>query len=548
MREALVELRDVFRVHRTGQGDAAALQGAELDVLRGEVLCVLGPSGAGKSTLLRVIAGIETPSAGTVRVLGTDIGRKTERARARFRHRQLGLLTQSSEGLLPSKLTVLQTVSLPLALRGYVREDRRRRANELLEAVDLAGRGTALLAELSGGERQRVALGAAVAHRPALLLADEPTGELDQESAATIRQLITDLARASGMTVLIASHDQATAQSADRAVTIAGGRIAEERQGEDTTLVIDRGGWLRIPPTHRHTSALGSRAYGQLVAGNFVIRPASADPKLEVDVPVLPGEILGTPGRPDRDWAAAHVEIHSVRRAYGNGAQRRVALGGMSHSFGRQQLTVVAGRSGSGKTTLLRLIAGLDRPDAGEVLIDAQSLTGQDREELARLRRRRIGYMPQEPGTVDFLSARENVVLGLRLRSVEPAGAARTATKLLTALGLAERADQRVHRLSAGEVQRVALARAMATARGLLILDEPTSRLDEHSAELVARLIGRAASSGQTVICATHDPRLCEQADEVLDLPVQGAPVKPDVPRVGDSGRGDQNDRLSHRG
>jgi ABC-type lipoprotein export system ATPase subunit len=223
----------------------------------------------------------------------------------------------------------------------------------------------------------------------------------------------------------------------------------------------------------------------------------------------------------------AAVEIRSLERAYGRGSQKRLVLSEMTHSFGGGRLTVVAGRSGSGKTTLLRLIAGLDHPDAGEVVIDRQPLTGWDREQLATLRRRRIGYMPQEPATVEFLSARENVVLAMQLRGVEPETAAQTATALLVDLGLEERAEQRVGRLSAGEVQRVALARAMAAARGLLILDEPTSRLDEASADLVTGLIRQAARNGQTVICASHDPRLTDQADEVLAVPAGRGGAKP---------------------
>lgn len=520
MSDAVVELRDVFRVHRTGQGDAAALQGAELDLRRGEVLCLLGPSGAGKSTLLRVVAGIETPSAGTVRVLGTDIGRQPERARARFRHRYLGLLAQSSEGSLSSTLTVAQAVALPLALRGLARGDRGRRAAELLEAVALTRRGHAQLTELSGGERQRVALAGAIAHRPALLLADEPTGELDQKSAAMIRQLITGLARASGMTVLIASHDPAMASTADRSVTIAGGRIAEERRGEHTMLVVNRGGWLRLPHAPGQRSELPRRARGRLAGGDFVIEPTAEDPIRDVFL----GERAAPPnGVPGGAWRPAQVEVRALQHGYGHGSQRRVVLHGMSHRFARQRLTVVVGSSGSGKSTLLRLIAGLDLPDAGEVLIDTQPLTGRDREQLAALRRERIGYMPQEPTTVDFLSAGDNVVLGLELRGVSPSPAAQAANTLLAAVGMADRVNQRVHRLSAGEVQRVALARAMATAQGLLILDEPTSRLDENSADLVASLITQAARGGQTVICATHDPRLTEQADERLDLPMHEA-------------------------
>ena len=512
MTDALVQLRDVFRVHRTGQGDAAALQGVELDVLAGEVLCVLGPSGAGKSTLLRVIAGVETPSAGTVRVLGTDIGRQPARARASFRHHNLGLLTQALDASAPSALSVMQAVELPLALRRHARRDRRKRATELLDAAGLAGRGRARLIELSGGERQRVGLCAAIAHRPRLLLADEPTGELDAEGARVICRLITELARSRGITVVVASHDPAMAESADRAVTIAGGRIAEERDEERSALIVSRGGWLRLPSGQRQQSTIRTRARSQLVGGKLVIEPASEE--LERAVPSF------TPGRPgpEADVVPARVEIRSLGRAYGRGTRRRSVLDDMTHSFGRQELTVVAGRSGTGKTTLLRLIAGLDRPDAGDVIIDEHSLGGRDREQLAGLRRQRIGYMPQEPATVEFLSARENVALALDLRGVDRRVAAERTTALLAALDLGERADQRVHRLSAGEVQRVALARAMAAARGLLIIDEPTSRLDEANAELVARLLRQAAHGGQTVICATHDRRIIEQADASLTL------------------------------
>ena len=509
MRTSLVELRDVFRVHRTGQGDAGALQGAELDVVEGEVLCVLGPSGAGKSTLLRVIAGIETPSAGMVRVLGTDIGRKSARARARFRHRQLGLLAQTLEASVPSALSVSQAVELPLALRGHARPDRRRRAAELLEAVGLQDLGSARLAELSGGERQRVALCAAIAHRPRLLLADEPTGELDGEGARAVARLIGELARSGGMTVVIASHDQAIAESADRAVTIVGGRIAEEHDGKRDALVVSRGGWLRIPPRQRLQSAIGTRARTQLVGGELVIEPVGGGHDL------APAQSMPTPST---FGDAARVEVRSLVRSFGRGSHRRLVLKDMTHAFDCQRLTAVAGRSGTGKTTLLRLIAGLDQPDAGEVLIDEQLLTGRGREQLAALRRQRIGYMSQEPVTVEFLSARENVALALELRGVDPDAATQRAMALLTSLGLSERADQRVHRLSAGEVQRVALARAMAAARGLLIIDEPTSRLDEASAELVAVLLRQAAQEGQTVICATHDSRLLERADASLSL------------------------------
>ena len=216
MNEAVVELRDVFCVHRTNEGDAAALAGANLELGRGEVLCVLGPSGAGKSTLLRVVAGIQPPSAGIVRVLGGDIGRMPARSRSRLRHEMVGFLGQHTETALSPDLPMRDAVGLPLALRGTPRRERRARVDELLEAAALADRADAVPRELSGGERQRFALCAALAHRPALLLADEPTGELDDASADAVRTLIIELARGNGMSVILVTHDPATAEVADR--------------------------------------------------------------------------------------------------------------------------------------------------------------------------------------------------------------------------------------------------------------------------------------------------------------------------------------------
>ena len=139
MSEPVVELRDVFCVHRTNEGDAAALAGTNLELARGEVLSVLGPSGAGKSTLLRVVAGLQPPSAGVVRVLGRDIGRMPARARARLRHELVGFLGQHTESALSPDLRMRDAVGLPLALRGVPRRERRMRVDELLEAAG-AGR------------------------------------------------------------------------------------------------------------------------------------------------------------------------------------------------------------------------------------------------------------------------------------------------------------------------------------------------------------------------------------------------------------------------
>ena len=208
-----------------------------------------------------------------------------------------------------------------------------------------------------------------------------------------------------------------------------------------------------------------------------------------------------------------------MARTYGRGLTRRDVLGGLTHDFAPGRLTAITGRSGAGKTTLLKLVAGLDRPSSGQVTLDGQPLGDRDGEQLASLRRERIGYLSQEPAPIGFLSAEENAVLVLRIRGWDADAAAERAASALTRASLADRARQRVHRLSAGEAQRLALARALASARGLLIVDEPTSRQDERNARAVAALLAAAAhEEGQTVICATHDPAVISQADHVVVL------------------------------
>jgi len=520
MSESIVQLRDVFCVHRTNEGDAAALQGTNLELGRGEVLSVLGPSGAGKSTLLRVAAGIQQPSAGVVRVLGRDIGRLPARSRSRLRHELMGFLGQHTGAALSPDLRMRDAVALPLALRGIRRRERRKRTDELLEATALTGRADALPGQLSGGERQRFALCAALAHRPALLFADEPTGELDDASADSVRALIVELARANGTSVILVTHDPATAQLADRTLRIRDGRIVGDRRGLEEALVID-GGWLRLPPDLLTQAGIGRRARVQPAPdGVIVTRAASDSDPTSPASPASPAAPAAAkaPSPPER-WAPVQVELCSVARSYTRGPTRSHVLGSLTHEFAPGLVTAVTGRSGVGKTTLLKLVAGLDRASSGQVMLDGYRLGDLDDEQLARLRRERIGYLSQEPAPVEFLSAEENTALILRIRGWDMDAAADRAATALTRAGLAERARQRAGRLSAGEAQRLALARALASARGLLIVDEPTSRQDETNARAVAALLAAAAHhEGQTVICATHDPAVIGQADHVIAL------------------------------
>jgi len=195
------------------------------------------------------------------------------------------------------------------------------------------------------------------------------------------------------------------------------------------------------------------------------------------------------------------------------------AVTDVSLGVARGEFLTLLGPSGSGKTTLLHILAGLRDPSAGSVRVLGSDLAELGREERAALRRDPIAFIPQDPALTPFLSARENVEVALALRDLSPDEAHQRALDALAEVGLAERAEQRVARLSAGERQRVAIARALAAEAKLLLADEPTARLDEANALAVGALFGRyARERGAAVVCATHDPLIVAEADDVLAL------------------------------
>ena len=497
-----VLVKDVFRVHSTAEGEAAALQGLSLEVQPEELLVVYGPSGSGKTSLLRLLAGLDKPSSGLVRVFGAEVARLTARALDRYRAQTIGYLDQHYWRILSPELSIRELVGLRLALGAASPRAWRRRADELLDAVGLHGRGDARPAELSGGEQQRVALCMAVAHRPRLLLADEPTGELDLRSAGPVYPLVRELARSIQCSAVVVTHDPRWNHVGDRTVHIRDGRVSEERRGRvDPLLVVDEQGWVRLPEELRARAGIGDRAAAHLSGRELVLR-GFATPT-EAGRP-SPRERSHEPG-------AVVAALSGVRKSY----PRSLVLDGVDAAFRRRTLHVVTGRSGSGKTTLLRLLIGLEDPDEGSVALDGTNLGALDRAERARMRRLRVGYVSQQAILVAQLTARENVELGVALRGRERD----TAAGALEAVGLTRRADHRLARLSAGEMARVAIARAIATKPTVLVLDEPTARLDEANARLVAGLLRHLAHElSAAVVCSTHDPAVIEYADDELPL------------------------------
>lgn len=221
--ENIIELKNLRKVYRIGEEKVVALDDVSLDIKKGEFLCLLGTSGSGKSTLLNLMAGLEKPTRGTIRIKGQAIEKMSEKKLARFRQDHLGFVFQSYN-LLPM-LTALENVSMPLIFKGVPKAKRERMAREMLKAVGLATHEKHKPSQMSGGQQQRVGIARAFVAMPEIVFADEPTGNLDSKTTREIMELITRLARENNQTLVIVTHDLQIASYADRIVHILDGNI-----------------------------------------------------------------------------------------------------------------------------------------------------------------------------------------------------------------------------------------------------------------------------------------------------------------------------------
>lgn len=265
---ALIVCDRLVRIYAAEGIEVQALQGLDLVVSAGELTALVGASGSGKSTLMNILAGLDTPTAGSVRVAGHDLASMSSRQRLAYRRSVVGFIWQQTARNLLPYLTAAQNIELPLRLAGARRPARRRRAGELLDLLGVAHCAGRRPDQMSGGEQQRVAIGVALANSPAVLLADEPTGELDSATAASVFGALQTANTELGVTVLVVTHDPAVSSMVRRVIAIRDGRTSTETLRHDRAdgsgpghaveyAVLDRAGRLQLP--REMTEALGMR-------------------------------------------------------------------------------------------------------------------------------------------------------------------------------------------------------------------------------------------------------------------------------------------------
>jgi ABC-type lipoprotein export system ATPase subunit len=503
---SIVEVRDVFVAYAGAAGSVMALRGADLTLAAGERLLVQGPNGSGKSTLLRVLTGEQPVGAGTVVVSGTALHELAAGQRRKWRARSVGFIDQfAGRGLLP-ELSVLQNVALQLRLMGVAKAEAEQRARVACARLEVDRLLDRPVLQLSGGEAQRVAACAAVAHGPQLLLADEPTGELDEQSAREVYALLARVA-ADGTGIILVSHDPRAVISTDRAVRIRDGRAAEQwRPGSAVVEQLpDSRGWVRVPrerlpgldpvpPLEAHRTDAG-----------LLLVPRA----LTKVVPDLPVRSLPAPERPADEVLARATGLTA---GYGD----RTVIDGIDLTLRTRTWTAVTGPSGAGKSTLIAVLAGLLPARGGALSVGGTRWDGQSRDARAEHRRRWVSMLPQRPVMLEALTVRENLQLTAGLRGSP--GEQPAVEELADRLALTRLLDQPVQHLSGGERQRAAFARALISPAPLLLLDEPTSQQDESAVDRVVRVLVDEMAAGRSVLTASHDSRVISAATMVLEL------------------------------
>ncbi len=251
-----IECDNLVKIYKIADLEVVALQGLDIVVEAGEMMALIGPSGSGKSSLMNILGGLDIPTAGRVRVGDYNLLEMSRREQTLYRRREVGFVWQQTARNLLPYLTARENVELPMALNGVSRRERRARAEDLLERVGLGDRMDHRPDRLSGGEQQRVAIAVAMSNRPSLLLADEPTGEVDSEAGELIFQVMRELRDEFGVTIIIVTHDVHVANRVDRVVGMRDGRTSTEilrrRDGDilvtdEEYAILDRAGRLQLP-------------------------------------------------------------------------------------------------------------------------------------------------------------------------------------------------------------------------------------------------------------------------------------------------------------
>jgi ABC-type lipoprotein export system ATPase subunit len=417
-----------------------------------------------------------------------SIGTLSQDELAVWRGTNLGIVYQSFE-LLP-QLDLVNNIMLPQEFAGHYQPAiSREKAMELLAIVELTEHAYKLPAHISGGQKQRVAIARALVNDPPVIVADEPTGNLDTVTAETIFQIFAKLVQ-QGKTVIMVTHDMDLASRFTRRVLISDGRLVDEITQRDAA----------------ENEASVTISTEQIIRENG-----------DADGSLLTGYTGRDADNNTIDTSRPAIQLEGVVKTYVNAAGSFEALKGVDMKIDFGQFVSLVGKSGSGKSTLLNMLTGIDHPTSGCVTIGGEDIYSMSESKRALWRGRNVGIVFQFFQLLPTLSLLENTMLPMDYCNVyEYSERPERAMELLRMVGLEDHAYDLPASVSNGQQQAAAIARSLATDPPIIVADEPTGNLDSRSADVVIRVFRELAARGKTILIVTHDPSLTSRTDRTI--------------------------------
>ncbi|NPD90137.1 MAG: ATP-binding cassette domain-containing protein [Asgard group archaeon] len=516
--------------------NVAALRGLDIDVDDGELVSIIGPSGSGKTTLINIISGRDIPNGGLLIVDGLRIDKLTEKERRSFRYENIGIVNQFASQNLFSHLTVRENLIMPMKFRYKSRKEVREDLEELLHLFNIKHIENNKASRISGGESMRLSLAAAMAKKPRFILADEPTGTLDSQNTYDVIDILKNVNKNMGTTILVVTHDIRYRNVFDKSLTIRDGRLVgignetDKKQldflkdsSELNKAYIDSSGFIQIPEKIKTLIAMEDVA-------EFDIHPSKKlailwNPKLIpkdeiIDILQKPAgewieekqedlmfedieDIFSRVFKPEKEESPI-IKIKGLTRSYEIYGKKYPVIKGIDLEINKGDFIFISGPSGVGKTTLLNLIAGLIRPDEGKITIKNFSYNNKNDTAISDFRLENIAYITQYHSLFEPIPLKENLQIPyLFLKKPYDQIFGDDVSKRCH---IFHKRDQYPNELSAGEKQRATLSLALTRKTPILLADEPTANLDSELARaLMNVLMDVVEKFNATFIMCSHD-------------------------------------------
>ncbi len=542
-----IDVIKIFQDPRT-EYKVAALRGLDLDIKEGELVSVIGPSGAGKTTLIKILAGIELPTSGQIIMNGQRFDQLDEYMRREFRFYHLGLINQFISDNLFSHLSVRQNLMIPKKMFYLPREQAKKDVEEIAKLLNLRHVYNNTVGKLSGGEAMRLSMGVALAKDPLILLADEPTGQLDTKNTQDIIDAIKQVNLALGKTIVVVTHDIRFRTIFEKSFIIRDGRLAgisRDMERDELEFLMhssdmnrsymDASNYVRVPDEVKSTTAIKdivefdshpSRKLGlfwnpEVISRDkiyeIISKPAKESEDKVDQISFKDVEHLLSREFIPPDKKKKLIKIKNVTKGYHSQAGYNEVIKNMSLDIHEGDFVFISGPSGVGKTTLLNMIAGLIKPNDGLVTVMKYPISEENEREVSAFRLANIAYVTQHNNLFDPIKVHENFLIPSIFSDIN--FDVEYSDSIVKECHIGHRLEAYPYELSEGEKQRAALASALSRKTKIILTDEPTANLDaELARHIIDLLMDIVRINKATIVTCSHDLTLLRPGFRHLEM------------------------------